>query len=206
MVDDRLLEQVGRALVKLASDADGLEELLVPRQASSGESAGKPPARRGSKPPLSVAMMDLKLETEAVLGKWCGVAVRDIDGVGHAPSSHACHGSLIAARADWLREHLGVLVEQAWAARCFEELIAQASLVADVVAPPCAPVEPIAYGTARQVSRWTAVLGTPVSRMKIRRWIETGRIESMKLPSGEVIVSMDEVLEISRKNGLLTHP
>lgn len=198
MLDDYLVEALSRSLVRLSIDGAGLDELLEPRQPTSGENAGKPPSRRGSKPPLSVSMLDLKCATEETLGRWCGALVRACPEVGQAPGAEAA-GRIIEARADWLRAHLVELEQQAWATRCAEEVIAQARLVSDVVAPPAAvgDPEPIAYGTAREVAAWCRHLGKPVSRAAIRRAVATGRIQAQTMPDGRVIVQLADALTLA---------
>ncbi|MBE7338112.1 hypothetical protein [Corynebacterium aurimucosum] len=204
-MDDYLMDACGRALVRLASDGPGLDELLQPRQPSSGENAGKPPSKRGSKPPLSLAILDLKLETEEVLGQWCGQLAREAPEHGSLPS-----GASIAQRADWLRSRLPILETMPWGQRAAEELIATARVVSDVVMPPkrAGDPDPLEFGTTREMASWSALLGMPVSRATIRRAIEDGRIEAETTPEGKVLVKLADVLELANFRSALdlAHP
>ncbi|MEY8209096.1 hypothetical protein [Corynebacterium sp. MNWGS58] len=69
MMEDQLLSMLGRALHDLERHAPGLDDLLVPSRGAGG-STGRGGSRRGSKPPLSISMLDVKLETQGVLDRW----------------------------------------------------------------------------------------------------------------------------------------
>ncbi|ART20077.1 hypothetical protein CBE89_00085 [Corynebacterium striatum] len=200
MVEQYLLESTARELVRLAMHAQGLDALLVPRQASSGENAGKPPARRGSKPPLSVSIVDLKMETEQLLGRWCAQVASESPESG-LPPGRGSGGQLMATRADWLRERLWVIESAVWGTLCCEELVAQARMVEDVVAPADGDViDPPPFGTARQLARWCRLLGSPMSRSTIQRAVADGRLPSVVAPNGQVLIETEAVLELARLN------
>lgn len=204
-MDDYLLDSCGRALVRLSVDGPGLDELLVPRQPCSGENAGKPPSRRESRPPVSLPLLDLKLNALEVVGHWCGCVARAAPECGSLPS-----GESLAERAEWLRHRLPVLEVVPWGQRCAEEVIAVARVVSDVVSPPaCAgDPQPLEVGTARQIASWAALLGRPVSRASIQRAVADGRLASEMTPDGRVLVRLSDVLDLGRSNGALCvgHP
>lgn len=192
-MDDFLLDALGRALVRLSVDGPGLDDLLEPRTPASGENAGKPPARRGSKPPLSVSILDLKIDTQGVLYSWCT----------HLASANPDQGAVggsasIAECADWLHERILVLETMPWGRRCAEEVIATARLVSDVVMPPARAndPEPIEVGTAREMAAWSRLMGRPVSRSSIQRAIANGAISHELAPDGRVLVRLADVLKL----------
>lgn len=76
------LDSLGRSLWWLESRGPDLDALLVPRVPSSGENAGKAAVRGKSKPSLNLALVDLKIEAESVLGHWCGQVVSAFLGLG----------------------------------------------------------------------------------------------------------------------------
>ncbi|MEJ6013804.1 hypothetical protein WG936_08145 [Corynebacterium sp. H127] len=188
-----LFESLGRALYWLSVDADALDELLVPRQPTSGENAGKPPNLPGSKPPLSIPMLQLKTDTEQVVHRWCWLlsdSARDVVGLPLDSVS-------LARRAQWLSFHLETLESMPWFDRAAEELIAQGNVVADVVRPPSAENDPlpIEVGTAREIASWTRHLGRRVSRTTIQRWARQGVIPSEVAPDGRLLVRLADVLD-----------
>ena len=193
-LSDGLFSDFGRALWTLEGVAAGLDLLLVPRQASSGENAGKPPARRGSRPPINVVVLDVKLEVLAVLRFWCGQLVCDCPEVGPLPVPRD-----LAELALWLREHLPEVERCAWAEVAAGELIGQARRVEDLVAPPLGPQDPapIEWGTSREVASWAKNLGRPVGRETVRRWAEEGRVASRR-DGARLLISLGDVLEVAR--------
>ena len=192
---DHLLEMTSRSLVKLELCADRLDALLVPSTAASGTNAGKPPSRRGSKPPLSVAMLDLKVGATEVLAFWGGRLVRDYPGEMEQPGRRDLSGW-----AAWVRVHLPEMEEMVWAETAAEQIISCARQVADVVDPPAAASDPlpIQVGTAREVASWCANLGAKVSRWKIQQWIDSGEVRHERLPDGRVMVELEAVLSAAR--------
>ncbi len=204
-MDDYLMDACGRALVRLALDGPGLDELMEPRQPSSGENAGKPPSKRESRPPVSLPLLDLKLNALEVLGYWCGCLVRAVPECGSLPAEAS-----LAQRAEWLRHRLPLLEQVAWGQRCAEEVIAVARVVSDVVSPPAGvgDPEPLEFGTARQIAAWSALLGRPVSRASIRRAVADGRITAEITPDGRMLVRLSDVLGLCRsgKSVYVAHP
>lgn len=187
------LDELGRALYLLVRHGPGLDGLLEPRQAPSGENAGRAPARRGSRPPLSVPVLDVKVETERMLGRWCGQLVRDAPEVGRPPLTPA-----IAARADWLRGHLEVLEKMPWMEAMSEEVAAQERIVTEMVMPPSGDSDPLPLevGTVREIVSWADNLGYPVSRSTVRRWVAAGELEAYTAPDGRVLVRLADVLSM----------
>lgn len=194
LMDDQLLSMLGRSLHGLEVDLPGLDDLLVPRQACSGENAGKPPARRGSRPPVVVSVLDVKVATEQVLRRWVPLIVRD----GQVPAPAPGLSAVDLAR--WLFARVAVIGDMPWGVMCAEEIIAQARLVADVVAPPDevdAPL-PLEVGGVREIVSWARLLGAQVSVRSVYRWIAKGVIASEVAPDGRVLVRLDDVLQKCR--------
>lgn len=193
------LDVLSRALYRLESRADWLDDLLVPRTPSSGENAGKAPSVAKSRPPLSVGIVDLKSEVESVLGLWCGELVAACPQLGPAPS-----GRRASERAAWLRSHVLDLERMPWCELMCDEVRALASLVDDVVDPPpsASDPQPPEFGTDREIARWSKHLGWPVSRSTIRRAAQDGKIQAQRLPDGRVLVSLKEVLALVRPAAL----
>lgn len=191
-MDDSLVHDLGRSLYRLSRFGPFLDDLMLPRQAASGENAGKPPSKGKSKPPVVVSMMDLKAEAQWLLSMWCGALVSSCPEVGCVPADRA-----IAVRAEWLREHLLVVESMPWARRCAEQVIAQERMISDVVAPPVGKEdpEPIEMGTIREIIGWARHLGRPVSRTTVQRWVACGMIPSERTPDGRVLVRLSDVLD-----------
>lgn len=187
-MDDQLLSMLGRALHDLERHAPGLDDLLVPRR--GGGSAGRGGSRRGSKPPVSISMLDVKLETQGVLDRWVAQVLH-----AHAGLSGPGVGS-ISRVAAWLNAHLPVIADARWGSMCADEVIATASLVVDLVAPPATDTdpEPISSGTVRQVVGWAGVLGRSVTRRSVYRWVERGEIPARLDVNQRVIVWLEDVL------------
>lgn len=194
---DHLLEMTSRSLVKLEDYALRVEELLIPTTAASGTNAGKPPSRRGSKPPLSVAMLDLKVEMEQTLVQITGAMLAQYPGELGSPESMDA-GSL----ARWIRVHLPEMESMPGAELAAEQILAMVRHVADVVDPPPSKSDPTApeVGTAREIARWCVHLGAPVSRSRVQRWIGQGALEAQRLPDGRQLVRLADVLGLARGN------
>ena len=190
------IDDLGRHLYWLETDGDLLDDLLVPRQPTSGENAGRPPQRGKSKPPVVMGILDLKIDTQGVLGFWCGQLVACVPDVGSPPS-----GERIAARAEWLRSQVPVIQGMPWGEMMAEEVASQAMVVRDVVSPPARAndPQPIEEGTAREVASWLRLLGSPASRTTINRWIQSGRLGSRTLEDGRVIVKLEEARELAKR-------
>ncbi|AIT60157.1 hypothetical protein [Corynebacterium doosanense] len=192
-MDDQLMGMLSKHLLNLENDLPGLDDLLLPRQATSGENAGKPPARRGSKVPLVVSILDVKIEAERTLHRWVGALLRAVPEVGSAPMDPP-------AAARWLFGQVGMISEMPWAGMCAEEIIGQARLVSDVVMPPeekDAP-DPLEVGGVREIVSWARNLGAQASTRSVYRWVERGVIPSELAPDGRVLVRLADVLEACR--------
>lgn len=195
-LDDGLFSEFGKALWALEELGPGLDDLLVPRQASSGENAGKPPARRGSRPPIDVVVLDVKLEVLATLGFWCGQVVS----AGCGPAAPP-HDRGVVGLACWLRARLPEIEEFEWAEMAAHEVIGQARRVEDLVAPPLGADDPapIEWGTSREVASWSRNLGCDVGRETVRRWAAQGRVASRGDGDGRVLISLPDVLKCAGK-------
>lgn len=194
-MDDLLLDELGRALVRLEKLGPMLDDLIVPRSVSSGENAGLAPVVPGSRPPVSVPMVDLKVQTERILGWWCGRLVESCPEVGPVPA-----GRGMVIRAAWLRERLSSFEVMPWAELGAQDMVAQSRWVADVVDPP-SPVDapgPLEVGPVREIASWCAHLGCPVSERSVRRWVAAGEVASTLAPDGRMLVALDAVLERAR--------
>lgn len=198
-----IADDLGRSLYWLASKSDLLNEMLFPRQASSGENAGKPPARRKSKPPLVVDVADFIREGEDSLGFWCGQLVAACPSSGPAPSARR-----MSVRAAWLSSHIPELEGLPWVDMMAQEVGSLASVVRDLVDPPpsASDPEPIEEGTSREVERWLRILGVPVHRRTIQRWVEAGLVQSRLLDDGRVVILLREVLELAKHKNFINAP
>lgn len=191
-----LLVSLRSALDDLAERFPLLDDLLVPRQAPSGENAGAPPGKPGSKPPLVVAIVDLKIEVEVVVGRWAGAVVRFVPDVGRPVSSD------VGAQIRWLGCVADRLVEMPWFERMVNEVIGVASVVDVVVDRP--GLSPWSRdipekGTAREIVRWVRAAGMQVSQQTIQRWAATGIIPAETRADGRVMVRFNDVVEQLRR-------
>ena len=193
MLDDLLLDELGRALVRVETLGPLLDDLLSPRQGSAVDSAGVAASVPGSRPPVSVPMVDLKIDSQRVLCGWVGCLVEDAPGeVGQAPVDRA-----LAVQGLWLRERLAVLEVMPWAVVAAEEIIAQVWLLSDVVDPPVSRDDPapIEEGACRVVASCARLLGRPVDPATVWRWAKSGRISHRLDAQGHMMVRLDEVLK-----------
>lgn len=180
---------LGKALWDLERCGCLLDDLLFPRQPSSGENAGKPPKGGKSRPPLQISMVDLKAQTESVLCAWSARAASALSVP--VPASR-----LIGVRAAWLQTHLADLGEMPWLDMAVEQIVAQARLVLDVVEPADGdPVDPIEVGGPAEVASWARHLGAKVSRATVYRWAQRGVIASQLMSDGRLVVRLDEVMK-----------
>ena len=198
-----IVDDLGRNLHWLSVRADLVDDLLFPRQASSGENAGKPPARRKSKPPLVVDVADFIRDGENTLGFWCGRLVEACPEAGSPPASRR-----MAARASWLGGHVPELEAMPWAEMMAEEVASLSAMVLDLVdpLPAASDPEPIEEGTTREVAGWLRHLGWPTSRTTLRRWIESGQLPARLLLDGRVVVRLDDALDLAKRRGLIGGP
>ncbi|RSZ61556.1 hypothetical protein EAH68_12750 [Corynebacterium hylobatis] len=196
-MDDLLLDELGRSLVRLETLGPLLDDLVFPRQVATGENAGVAPNAPSSRPPVSVPMVDLKTDAQQVVCGWAGCLVDDArDQVGQAPEDRS-----LAVQAAWLREHLSVLEVMPWADLAAEEVIAHVRLISDVVDPPAArdAPEPLTVGTVREIVSWGRLLGARVSERSVRRWCQDGDIPCELAPDGSMLVLLEDVLVRARK-------
>lgn len=198
-----IVDDLGRNLHWLSVRADLVDDLLFPRQASSGENAGKPPARRKSKPPLVVDVADFIRDGENMLGFWCGRLVESCPEVGRPPASRR-----MAARASWLGGHVPELEAMPWVEMMAEEVASLSAMVVDLVdpLPAASDPEPIEEGTTREIAGWLRHLGWPTSRTTIRRWVESGQLPARLLLDGRVVVRLDDALDLAKRHGFMGGP
>lgn len=197
-MDDLLFDELGRALVRLEKLGPLLDELIVPRQAASGENAGLAPVAKGSRPPVSVTMLDLKIQTEDILGWWCARVVEASPEVGSVPSDRS-----VVARASWLRAHLDEFELMPSAELGASDLVTQARWVSDVVDPPAsvdAPA-PVEVGSVSVVVSWARHLGVKISARTVRHWCQTGELAYSTGLDGCMQVALTDVLSRARKTG-----
>lgn len=191
-----MIDDLGRFLYWLTVDGDLLDDLVVPRQPTSGENAGCAPQRGRSKPPVVLGVVDVKASVESTLGWWCGQLAAAAPSVGSPPASRR-----ISSRAQWLREHVDVAMEMPWADLMAEEVGGQARLVRDLVMPPVSDSdpEPIAEGTVREVASWLRSFGLTTSKSTLHRWVAAGKLDSRARDDGRVIVSLADAAELARQ-------
>lgn len=198
-----IVDELGRNLHWLSVRADLVDDLLFPRQASSGENAGKPPARRKSKPPLVIDVADFIRDGENTLGFWCGRLVESCPEVGRPPASRR-----MSARASWLGGHVPELESMPWVEMMAGEVASLSAMVVDLVdpLPAASDPEPIEEGTTREIAGWLRHLGWPTSRTTIRRWIESGELPARLLLDGRVVVRLDDALDLAKRRGFIGGP
>ena len=198
-----IVDDLGRNLHWLSVRADLVDDLLFPRQASSGENAGKPPARRKSKPPLVVDVADFIRDGENMLGFWCGRLVESCPEVGRPPASRR-----MSARASWLGGHVPELEAMPWVEMMAGEVASLSAMVVDLVdpLPAASDPEPIEEGTTREIAGWLRHLGWPTSRTTIRRWVESGQLPARLLLDGRVVVRLDDALDLAKCHGFMGGP
>lgn len=127
---------LGRDLHTLEVFGPRLEDMMVPTTPASGTNAGRPAKRGGSRPPVVVHVLDVKLDAGAALAK---LATRLVMTVGRAEVGSPGSNEL-AVVAAWLHRHVLVIAAQPWARERALEVARVARRVADLVDPP-PPVE-----------------------------------------------------------------
>ena len=127
---------LGRDLHTLEVFGPRLEDMMVPTTPASGTNAGRPAKRGGSRPPVVVHVLDVKLDAGAALAK---LATRLVMTVGRAEVGSPGSNEL-AVVAVWLHRHVLVIAAQPWARERALEVARVARRVADLVDPP-PPVE-----------------------------------------------------------------
>lgn len=175
-----LYSELGRSLLDLERNAELLDDLLLP-STSAKSSEGKPPVSAGPQAPVSVSLLDLKLDVEKLLGQWCSLVVAEQSN--DLPS----FGSSVAHRARWLRERLEIVATAPWGRQCAEQVIAKAQLVSLAVSPPVTDTDPQPpeWVTTREAVQWLqAWYSIRVSRWRVRNWVESGALEVRLNPNG----------------------
>lgn len=191
-MEDFLLHQLGKALYSLEKLAPGLNDLLAPSSMRMYES--RVSQAPGSRPPLSLSIMDLKLETERVLARWCGRLAADL---GERPRI-----GIIKEQALWLRERILDVEERPWARLCADQCIAQAGLVQEVVNPHSVrPIELPSEGGVREMVSWAKAKGIRTSKTAVYEWIAAGLLPHRKEEEGTIIVELAKVIELAKNTG-----
>lgn len=198
MLSDGGQDRLGRALVLIEKLAPRLDDVMVPSPPASGTNAGRAVSQRGSRPPVVLSPLVLKMGLEESLRRW---------------SLRVCfHDALVSPRcespsrwASWLYAHLLVLCDVPGAEDAVAELEHFAEKLADLVDPKDVQCDSSARrsslkrGTARQLSEATAVLGCHVSKHAIREWGRTGQISSVPQSDGSVHYVLEEVVQRARE-------
>nr|DAT29806.1 MAG TPA: excisionase [Caudoviricetes sp.] len=189
-MDDYLLHELGRSLYSLERNGAGLEELLTfHRGSSTTDTPGR--AVCYSKPPVNLTVLDLLVQTEALLSFWSSeVLACGGDGVvGPVPEG-------IASVAAWLQRYLDVADGMPWGEMMAEEVIAQARMVASVVEPDSGREEPSPpeWATCQVAASWARQSGVQVSRTTVYRWAQAGKVATTKGDDGGMLVRLDDVL------------
>lgn len=188
-MDDYLLHELGRSLYSLERNGAGLEELLTfHRGSSTTDTLGR--AVCYSKPPVNLTVLDLLVQTEALLSFWSSEVLACGDGVvGPVPDG-------IAATAAWLQRYLDVADGMPWGEMMAEEVIAQARMVASVVEPDSGGEEPAPpeWVACQVAASWARQSGVQVSRTTVYRWAQAGKVATTKGDDGGMLVRLDDVL------------
>ena len=194
---------LGRDLHTLEVLGPRVNDMLVPSTPASGTNAGRPAKRGGSRPPVVVHVLDVKIDAGVVLAK---LVTRLVMTVGRAEVG-APGTNEIAGMAAWLHRHVLVIAAQPWARERALEVARVARRVADLVdppppveapdSPPCTTVAE-QWGTELELSRACEVLGVRVSRRSIRRWGEQGAIGVRHTEDGARRYRLSEVVDWAR--------
>lgn len=177
-----------RSLATLERYLPILDELLVPSSSSKSDGGARGGAP-GSRPPLSVPLLDLKCQVEETLSRWVVMALSSSG----APAPGPWHGADAVAV---LGELADVIASQPWASRCCDEVAALVLVVGDVVAPSDGVGHmPPEIGGVREVASWAAHLGRKVSARTVYRWVASDLIPSENTADGRTLVRLADVLE-----------
>lgn len=184
-MDDYLLHELGKALYTLETEGGALPDLLTFHRGSGGDTlVGR--SACASRPPVNLSMLDLKMRTENLLAFWAGqIAVASGCGV---PQERD-----VPVLAGWLQQCLWVFDEAPWGAMAAEEIVAQARLVAEVVADSsdeCEEVPP-EWASCRVVASWLARRGYRVSHMRVWRWAQAGLVRTVAGDGGTLVCYAD---------------
>ena len=184
-MDNYLLHELGKALYALETEGGSLADLLTFHRCSGGDTPGGRSAC-ASRPPVNLSMLDLKMRTENLLAFWAGqIAVASGRGV---PQERD-----VPVLAGWLQQRLWVFDEAPWGAMAAEEIVAQARLVAEVVADSsdeCEEVPP-EWASCRVVASWLARRGYQVSHMRVWRWAQAGLVRTVAGDDGALVCYAD---------------
>ncbi|WP_315537341.1 hypothetical protein [Corynebacterium matruchotii] len=185
-MDDYLLHELGKALYTLETEGGALADLLTFRRGSGGDTPGGRSACT-SRPPVNLSMLDLKICTENLLTFWAGQ-------IAAASGCSALQEHSVPVLAGWLQQQLWVFDEAPWGGMAAEEIVAQARLVAEVVADSSvgegeeAPPE---WASCRVVASWLARRGYRVSHMRVWRWAQAGRVRTATGDGGTLVCYAD---------------
>lgn len=125
-------DMLGRALHDLEVLCPRLDDLMVPSTPASGTNAGLRVKKRGSRPPVVLHVLDVKLDVGLVLARWSCRTVVTLGRAGCEPPT----SNDLAERAAWLHSHLLDIAAQSWAPECADAVLQAARWVVDLVDPP----------------------------------------------------------------------
>ncbi len=220
-------DMLGRDLHTLEVLGPRVSDMLVPSTPASGTNAGRPAKRGGSRPPVVVHVLDVKIDAGVVLAR---MATRVVMTLG-ATAVGTPGTNELAGVAAWLHRYVLDIAAQPWAREHALEVARVARRVADLVDPPPAvggpappvvpPSDPAAAGTmapaararaaeegrrlrmevgsARQVAEAARLLGEPVSHTTIRKWARENLIACQLQPDGTQLYSLAEVLDYAKR-------
>lgn len=183
-MDAAVVDSLVRALRGLEVHAEPLDVMV----AGGGKPMVVGGGSFGPRPPVGVALLDLKMQTDRLLGFWCAQVAS------MAPGGCEALGG-IAGRAGWLRDRVGVVERASWGVVAAEEIIAQAYVVAEVVDPSGGDHSPLEYGSVPEIASWCRFFGKRVSERSLRRWCSEGAVVAQLLPDGRYLVRLADVLE-----------
>lgn len=125
-------DRLGRALHDLEVLCPRLDEMMVPSTPASGTNAGARVKRRGSRPPVVVGVLDVKLDVGLTLARW---VTRTVVTLGRARCTPPGTNDQ-AVMAAWLHGHLLDIAAHDWAGECADAVLRVARRVVDLVDPP----------------------------------------------------------------------
>ena len=186
-----LLDSLGRALCEIERVGFLLDDLLVPSvDYGFGDRVGGGGVP-GSRAPLSVGLLDVKVRAEEIVCGWCGCLVDD-DGfvVGQAPLSR-----VLVVRAGWLYRHLDRVELMPWFGDCADELVSLADELVGVVEPDDSDLVRVPErSSAVMAASWASqVLGVVVKAATVRQWIRRGKV----VRGADGLVSIREVVDVA---------
>ena len=182
LLTDDQVETVARQLVAIARWDEQLRAMLQPTPAVGDDGVWHRPTP-GPKPPCSITVLDLLVDTEQRLRDYAGNLAEDvlggrIHGADVTPREWARSRRTNPALCDFLRRHLDALASREWAPDAVDDIARIHRDLADRVEPPAdLPVDAVA--TAADAARLT---GIPAGT--IRRWGSEGTIPKHLGPDG----------------------